>query len=200
MENSIKGSITGKTRPGGGQDSGLMFGRTFDILKKTMTGGDRHEKTDCCRADPRFPARGLLGPRPPAGPERAGDGEGAAASAQPTAEPEKPDYEPEPDSVPNAVDLYFPSNPTTGYEWTAEIEDPAVAELDEMFFDGGMPGLVGRGGTQWYRIRGKAEGITSVTFRYARSWEDSALTTYVYRLQVDDRGSVLIWGVEVDGA
>jgi predicted secreted protein len=123
-----------------------------------------------------------------------------AESAQPTVEPEKPDVEPEPDSVPNAVDLYFPSNPTTGYEWTAEIEDPAVVELDEKYFDDWKPGVVGAGGVQWYRIRGASEGITSVTFRYARSWENTALTTYVYRLQVDARGSVLIWGVEVDGA
>ena len=126
--------------------------------------------------------------------------EAPAGSAQPTAEPEKPDVEPEPDSVPNAVDLYFPSNPTTGYEWTAEIENPAVVELDEMYFADWKPGVVGAGGVQWYRIRGASEGITSVTFRYARSWEKNALTTYVYRLQVDARGSVLIWGVEVDGA
>ena len=126
--------------------------------------------------------------------------EAPAESAQPTAEPEKPDYEPEPDSVPNAVDLYFPSNPTTGYEWTAEIETPGIVELDEEYFPDNKPGVVGAGGVQWYRIRGASEGITSVTFRYARSWEDSALTTYVYRLQVDARGSVLIWGVEVNGA
>ena len=126
--------------------------------------------------------------------------EAPAESAQPTAEPEKPDYEPEPDSVPNAVDLYFPSNPTTGYEWTAEIETPGIVELDEEYFPDNKPGMVGTGGVQWYRIRGASEGITSVTFRYARSWEDTALTTYVYRLQVDARGSVLIWGVEVNGA
>ena len=124
----------------------------------------------------------------------------AHPSAQGAPEPEKTDVEPEPDSVPNAVDLYFPSNPTTGYEWTAEIENPAVVELDEMYFADWKPGVVGAGGVQWYRIRGASEGITSVTFRYARSWEKDALTTYVYRLQVDARGSVLIWGVEVDGA
>ena len=28
------------------------------------------------------------------------------------------------DYVPNVVDLYLPSNPTTGYSWTYEIEDP----------------------------------------------------------------------------
>ncbi|MDO4989371.1 MAG: protease inhibitor I42 family protein [Eubacteriales bacterium] len=118
-----------------------------------------------------------------------------AASAQPA-----PDYEPEPDFVPNAVDLYFPSNPTTGYNWTAEVETPGIVELDEMYFSDAKPGIVGAGGVQWYRIRGASEGITSVTFRYARPWEDSALTTYVYRLQVDAKRSVLIWGVEVDGA
>ena len=126
--------------------------------------------------------------------------EAPAASAQPTAEPEKTDVEPEPDFVPNAVDLYFPSNPTTGYGWTAEIETPGIVELDEMYFSDARPGIVGGGGVQWYRIRGASEGITSVTFRYARPWEDAAVNTYVYRLQVDARRSVLIWGVEVDGA
>ncbi len=108
--------------------------------------------------------------------------------------------QPTPDYIPNAVDLYFPANPTTGYVWTAEFEEPGIAELDEKYFADGELGKVGAGGIQWYHIRGVSEGITSVTFRYARSWEDSALTTYVYRLQVDARRNVLIWGVEVDGA
>ena len=31
------------------------------------------------------------------------------------------------DYVPNAVDLYLPSNPTTGYSWTYEIEDMSIS-------------------------------------------------------------------------
>ncbi len=106
--------------------------------------------------------------------------------------------QPEPHFTPNAVDLYFPANPTTGYAWTAEFGEPGIAELDEKYFADGELGKVGAGGIQWYHIRGVSEGVTSVTFRYARSWENSALTTYVYRLEVDAKRNVLIWGVEVD--
>ena len=101
--------------------------------------------------------------------------------------------------LPNAVDLYFPANPTTGYTWTAEVDDPAVAEVEDQYYPDSAPqGMVGVGGRQWYRIHGLSEGVTNVTFRYGRSWEDKAYTTYLYRIQVDAKRNVLIWGVEVD--
>ena len=105
--------------------------------------------------------------------------------------------EPEAEHSPNAVDLYFPANPTTGYEWSYELENPEVVELEGKYFPDGFSGLIGSGGSQWYRIRGLSEGVTSVTFRYARSWESEAIDTYLYRIQVDEKGNVLIWGVEV---
>lgn len=130
------------------------------------------------------------------GPAHAQDAAQPASPAEPT---EAPQPEPETEGFPNAVDLYFPGNPTTGYIWSAEISDPAIVELDEQYFAPDTePGWVGAGGTQWYRIRGASEGITSVTFHYGRPWEDTAITTYVYRVQVNARGDVLIWGVEVD--
>ena len=116
-----------------------------------------------------------------------------AESSQPTQDVEGDE------GLPNAVDLYFPSNPTTGYSWTAEVEDPAVAEVEEQYYPDSAPlGMVGVGGTQWYRIHGIGEGTTSVTFRYARPWESTAVTTYLYRIQVDAKRNVIIWGVEVD--
>ena len=132
---------------------------------------------------------------PAAFPAPSAEAEPAAAAPVPTEAPAG-----EADFVPNAVDLYFPANPTTGFVWTAKVEDPGIAELDEKYFADGELGTVGAGGVQWYRIRGVSEGVTSVTFSYARPWEDAPRTSYVYRLQVDARGSVLIWGVEVDGA
>ena len=119
------------------------------------------------------------------------------ARAEETPQP-APDVEGD-QGLPNAVDLYFPSNPTTGYSWTAEVDNPAVAEVEGQYYpDSVAQGVVGAGGKQWYRIHGLAEGVTSVTFRYARPWEDTAVTTYLYRIQVDARRNVLIWGVEVD--
>lgn len=116
-----------------------------------------------------------------------------AESAQPTSDVEGDQ------GLPNAVDLYFPANPTTGYSWTAEVENPAVAEVEEQYYPDSAPlDMVGVGGTQWYRIHGLGEGTTSVTFRYARPWESTAVTTYLYRIQVDAKRNVIIWGVEVD--
>ena len=140
---------------------------------------------------PAHPQEPAAEPAPPA------ETEPAAAAPVPA---EAPAVEPEADYIPNVVDLYFPANPTTGFAWKAEIEDPAIAELDEKYFADGELGMVGAGGVQWYRIRGLSEGITSVTFSYARPWEDAPRTSYVYRLQVDAKRNVLIWGVEVDGA
>ena len=100
---------------------------------------------------------------------------------------------------PNCVDLYFPSNPTTGYSWeVSAADDGIVAVRDQYFADSGDLGMTGVGGTHWFHFSGLREGTTSVTFRYVRAWDpETAVYTYVYRLTVDEAGNVLIWGVEV---
>ena len=115
------------------------------------------------------------------------------AMPQEPAQPEVPEF------VPNVVDLYFPSNPTTGYSWTCEVEDPSVVAVRDQFFeDSAELGFVGNGGTHWFHLSGLKPGATSVIFRYARSWElDSATSTTHYRLTVDENLNVMIWGVEV---
>ena len=102
--------------------------------------------------------------------------------------------------VPNAVDLYLPSNPTTGYSWTYEIEDPSIVSLRDEYFSQSMGSdLVGAGGTHWFHISGEQPGITSVTFRYLRPWETDVppAEQTTYRLSVTDQLDVMIWGVEV---
>ena len=104
------------------------------------------------------------------------------------------------DYVPNVVDLYLPSNPTTGYSWTYEIEDPSIVSLRDEYFSQSMESdLVGAGGTHWFHISGVKPGITSVTFRYLRPWETDVppAEQTTYRLSVNDQLDVLIWGVEV---
>ena len=104
------------------------------------------------------------------------------------------------DYVPNVVDLYLPSNPTTGYSWTYEIEDPTIVSLRDEYFSQSMgSNLAGAGGTHWFHISGERPGITSVTFRYLRSWETDVppAEQTTYRLSVNDQLDVLIWGVEV---
>ncbi len=120
------------------------------------------------------------------------------ASPEPVVGPDRAAWS----SSPNCVDLYFPSNPTTGYSWeVTAAEDGIVAIRDQYFADSGDLGMTGAGGTHWFHFSGLREGTTSVTFRYIRAWEpETAYYTYVYRLTVDEAGNVLIWGVEVENA
>ena len=110
-----------------------------------------------------------------------------------------PQKEPDAEPVPNQVDLYFPSNPTTGYGWEAEAEDPDVIEIRDQFFEyKNELNLVGVGGTHWFHLAGLKSGTTSVTFRYLRSWDpDSVISETLYRMTVDEQLNVWIWGVEV---
>lgn len=104
------------------------------------------------------------------------------------------------DFVANQVDLYLPSNPTTGYSWSCETEDPTlIAVRDQFFEDSNDLGFVGVGGTHWFHISGLKPGSTSVTFRYLRPWEteEAPAEETTYRLTVDEQLNVMIWGVEV---
>ncbi len=111
------------------------------------------------------------------------------------------EYDSEPEEgepIPNVVDLYFPSNPTTGYTWSAQEETEGIVEVSgEYFPDSSLLGFTGAGGTQWYHFAGISEGITSVTFVCERPWEAEALYSFTYRLSVDEDLNVLIWGVEM---
>ncbi len=101
--------------------------------------------------------------------------------------------------VPNEVDLYFRSNPTTGYSWIAEVENEGIISLQDQYMEDLHPeGMTGVGGVHWFHISGTAPGVTSVRFRYLRPWdpyEDAGSS--LYRLTVDENLNVLIWGVEV---
>ena len=79
------------------------------------------------------------------------------------------------------------AHPTTGYTWAVEIADEAVVSVTD---DGIAPDseeLTGAGGMQRFELVGKAQGYTTVTFVYARSWETEEEPVYklVYDLSVD---------------
>ena len=79
------------------------------------------------------------------------------------------------------------ANPTTGYTWAVEIADEAVVSVTD---DGIAPDseeLTGAGGMQRFELVGKAQGYTTATFVYARSWETEEEPVYklVYDMSVD---------------
>ncbi len=92
----------------------------------------------------------------------------------------KPVAELDPDSFKvdgNTVEFCFDANPTTGYGWTAEIDgDCVVLTKDEYVQDqvgDGSVAVAGVGGKQYYVFTAVKEGTATVTFTYARSWEQT---------------------------
>ncbi len=79
------------------------------------------------------------------------------------------------------------ANPTTGYTWAVEIADDTVVSVTDDGIAQGDTELVGAGGFQRFELVGKAQGYTTVTFLYARSWETEEEPVYklVYDLSVD---------------
>ncbi len=92
------------------------------------------------------------------------------------------------------VSFCFDSNPTTGYDWTAEKEgDCVIMTRDKYEQKPSEPGMAGVGGYQYYDFTAVKAGTATVTFTYARSWEttDSDIT-YVAVITVADDLTVTV--------
>ena len=102
-------------------------------------------------------------------------------------------------SSPNVVDLYLPVDTATNQMWISEIGDESLIGIQEAYYDDIHDlGLTGNSGVQWFHLRGAAAGTTSVRFDlFGRDDPTIPLNTMIYRLTVDDKLNVMIWGVEV---
>ncbi len=66
------------------------------------------------------------------------------------------------------------SNPTTGYSWkwvknnTSKIVDSVSVTFAK---DKAATGMVGVGGNEIWKFKGKESGVETLTFEYCRSWE-----------------------------
>lgn len=88
------------------------------------------------------------------------------------------------------VVLAFSENPTTGFEWTYEMDEQGVIsdlvnnghELE----DAGET-LIGAGGIHYWAFQGENEGDVTITFTYSRFWESDtdAAMTITQRYHVD---------------
>lgn len=90
-------------------------------------------------------------------------------------------------NAPQNPAVILAANPTTGYTWTVEIADEAVVSVtDDGIVQGDEQPLTGAGGLQHFELLGKAQGYTTVTFVYARSWEtEEPVYQLTYDLSVD---------------
>jgi inhibitor of cysteine peptidase len=72
---------------------------------------------------------------------------------------------------PFTIDLV--GNPTTGYTWTATIEDPAIVNQSDHKYKANplAAGLAGVSGTETLTFIPSAPGQTTLTVEYRRPWE-----------------------------
>jgi len=77
------------------------------------------------------------------------------------------------------------SNPTTGYDWQGDFDPDLIALVDENYKpDEKAAGLVGAGGTRYFRFTARKTGKTEITLVYKRSWETEVLETRVFTIEI----------------
>ena len=76
-------------------------------------------------------------------------------------------------------------NPTTGYNWE-ESHDAGILSLVEEEYrpDEKAPGLVGAGGTQYFRFKALKVGSAAITLTYKRRWETESIDQKVFNVVV----------------
>ncbi len=79
------------------------------------------------------------------------------------------------------------SNPTTGYSWgIMEVDDAILAQQGEVEYqqDPSSEGLVGAGGTEFFRFSAQKAGETTLSLGYRRPWEADVEPIAVFTVQV----------------
>ena len=76
-------------------------------------------------------------------------------------------------------------NPTTGYEWSCEVDGDCVSGGDyEYLQDAAAEDMVGVGGVFTFRFTPTKAGTATLRFDYARSWEDEVLDSYEFEVTI----------------
>lgn len=78
-----------------------------------------------------------------------------------------------PIAVGQSLEVRLPSNPTTGYRWTAGTlsSTSSLRQKRAPAFVSSKSGLLGAGGTQVFSYDAVAAGTAPLSFSYSRPWE-----------------------------
>lgn len=77
------------------------------------------------------------------------------------------------------------SNPTTGYDWEESHDSDMLSLTDDSYEpDEKAAGLVGAGGTQYFRFKALKAGQTEITVTYKRSWETDIAEQKVFNINI----------------
>ena len=90
-----------------------------------------------------------------------------------------------------AITFALRGNATTGYDWTAKTDNDHIKLTEDKYVsDSVTPPMAGVGGVHYFTFAAQSSGTTTVTFHYARPWEQT------------DADQTVIWLVTVgaDGA
>ena len=90
--------------------------------------------------------------------------------------------------------IVLEGNPTTGYEWTCISNDTHIVLIDAGSYvsTNQNEDLVGVGGTYTFKLTGVKEGETTITCKYARSWETTDEDEEkVYKVKVNDKLEII---------
>ncbi len=102
---------------------------------------------------------------------------------------------------PQTMTLSLDSNPTTGYSWTVSQEPELLSITEEYKENAHEDGMVGVGGQQIFTLTPKDAGTTSVTFVYARPWEDpeNTETEVSYTVEISKSMRIKVTGTAFGG-
>lgn len=87
------------------------------------------------------------------------------------------------------------SNPTTGYSWSAEVEDENIATYIGSDYDApNTEGIVGAGGAETLHFRTVNPGTTNVKLIYSRPWSGEVANSHtaVITVNQDLTGSIKV--------
>jgi len=106
------------------------------------------------------------------------------------------------DQAQKALYVCLPSNPSTGFGWSAESSDSELLKMTaEEFVSDSTSKIVSGAGGDWFGSFGWEPGSVGdgvLTLRYARPWEDRAIETRTLHFFIDEEGRLSVISVEVE--
>ena len=95
------------------------------------------------------------------------------------------------------LDIEFPSNPTTGFDWTYTMDGSAlVLTKDEYDADDNPLGVAGRGGKQEYEFKAVQPGDVTLVFTYARSNSTDVAKVFTVKINVGSNYEIKVVSFE----
>lgn len=84
------------------------------------------------------------------------------------------------------LDIEFPANITTGYEWSCKADGTALRLTKNEYDEDDNPfGIAGKGGKQEYEFKAVEPGDVTLEFTYARAGENGDIATvFVVKVNV----------------